>query len=411
MQDRMPLARSRRAWDASAFGFALLICALTLTPAERPGSPTALGFDSPSIADDLRNVVLFAPLALSLVLAGHRRLRSLALCAALSATIESLQRIIPGRTGGISDVLTNTLGSGVAILLFSTWRVWVLPRRPWSLLLRAGALAIPWSAIAVSGYLCSVWLPEGQSYGGWNQEFEGMGVYPGEVLDARIGEEPIARGGPAANAPALRRALLANAPVVVRWKRAPAPARLAPLVVLIGPESEEILLVAVRRSDLVLREWRQSARLLLEQPSLTWPDALEKSRPGEVAELVVHPSRSGAGLSLDGADLGHAGLGPGRAWAVLAPDTWVTPRLRPALDAVWLAILLFPAGLWLPAGRSGLVFAAAALAGVACVPGPVGLDPATAVEWAGALGGLLAGWRAAALARRSVSGRPRSSAG
>jgi hypothetical protein len=187
--------------------------------------------------------------------------------------------------------------------------------------------------------------------------------------------------------------------VRVRWGGAAPPRGLAPLVVVIGPQSEEIVLIATRGADLVLRRWRRSAHWLLEQPELTWPGGLEGRDIRGLLEVSAVSAGLGAMFEL-GNERHAAGLGPGRGWALIAPDRWVDPALRPALDALWLAILCFPVGLWLPQRWRGPALAAAALGCLWLAPMRLGLSETSSAEWAGALAGLIAGRLVQGLASR-----------
>jgi hypothetical protein len=404
MEAETPRARSR-AWDGAALAVALLICALTLAPSGPSGAPGELGAHTSYAADALRNLALFVPLAICLTLAGHGAAASLLACAVFSTAIELLQLAIPGRMGGPSDVVFNSLGGGAAIALFARRRLWLAPTPASAVLLSGPALALPWLVLPATSWLLSPEVPIGQSFGGWNPEFEGMHHYPGPVLEARIGELEIARAGPIDDPAGLRRALLEGEPIRLRWQVAESPPGLSPLVIVIGPASEELALVAARRSDLVIRRWRRSARLLLEQPELTWPGVLAGLEPGRIAGLLVRSTASGVSIELDAGVPRHLGLGPGRGWALLAPDSWIDPRRRPLVDALWLAILLLPLGLWLGPGWTGLGAAGAALACLWLLPGPLGLETTTPGEWSGAIAGLLVGRGIAATVR------PRSAAG
>ena len=73
------------------------------------------------------NIVLFIPLGFLLRIRPIGWLRTIALVAAISLTIEALQAVLPlGRTANIDDVLLNTLGgvlgAGVASLAWGTRR-------------------------------------------------------------------------------------------------------------------------------------------------------------------------------------------------------------------------------------------------------------------------------------------------
>jgi hypothetical protein len=257
--------------------------------------------------------------------------------------------------------------------------------------------------VLIAGQLFSTPAPEGAYYGGWTPEFEGMDRYRGRVLSARIGEQEIAEGGPVDDPAALRRALLDDEPLRVRWEAGPAPLRLAPLVVVIGPGHEEMALLAVRGPDLVLRRWRRSARFLLEQPELTWPRALADVAPGATVALSATPEGSGVAFERSGELARRVGLGPGRGWALLAPDRWVPAERRVWLDALWQMLLLFPLGLWSPRDWRALPLAALAVAALWLVPGGLGLRAAAAAEWSGAGAGVLLGQLAAWLARRRAT--------
>jgi hypothetical protein len=263
-------------------------------------------------------------------------------------------------------------------------------------------VATVWGVVLATGALVAVEIPPGQLYGGWTMQIEGMDRYMGRILAARIGSVEIAAAGPLADSSGAHSALRAREPLAVTWLVGTAPARLAPLVILIGPDEKEVALIAARESDLVVRYWRHAARFLLEQPELTFPDALAGLAPGSRAALVATRSATGVAVEIEGQAPARIGLGPGRGWALLAPDRWVAPALRPALDALWLAILLVPVGLWLPRGGRGLGLAALALAALWLVPARVGLEPAAFADWIGALAGLAGGRGWALLARRAA---------
>ena len=92
------------------------IAAMTLVPLHgperlelRPGSAAGLG--------DVANLLLFAPLGGVLYLRCWSAAKAVATAAAISLAIELLQRVIPGRTTSIDDVLFNTLGAALGWLL------------------------------------------------------------------------------------------------------------------------------------------------------------------------------------------------------------------------------------------------------------------------------------------------------
>ena len=84
--------------------------------------------------------------------------------------------------------------------------------------------------------------------------------------------------------------------------------------------------------------------------------------------------------------------------------------------AIWLGVLLLPAGYWAgfaarPAGVVGAV-GALVFAGLGLVPALAGFDPVHWSEWVGAVGGVAAGWALSRIAAylQSRCGSPSTSA-
>jgi VanZ family protein len=110
------------------------IFAITLVPARGPNELQLVplirivrGFTPPLdpavVTNAIGNIVLFLPLGAVLCLLGLRR-RTIVLTAfCLSAAIETTQLFIPGRTTSSDDVLCNTLGAAVGLLLVSLWPI------------------------------------------------------------------------------------------------------------------------------------------------------------------------------------------------------------------------------------------------------------------------------------------------
>jgi hypothetical protein len=80
------------------------------------------------MVDIVLNILLFTPLGAGLALLGMRPRAALPLATALTVTIEVLQyRVIPGRDVSLRDVLCNTLGVALGIVVAGHWRKWLLP--------------------------------------------------------------------------------------------------------------------------------------------------------------------------------------------------------------------------------------------------------------------------------------------
>ncbi|MDP9203224.1 MAG: VanZ family protein [Gemmatimonadota bacterium] len=114
----------------SVTGIVILILVLTLSPSgDRSLQPFSLAFalDLHGVADNLLNVGLFVPLGLAIGWKS-RRLASAVLCGLLLSTaIELTQTIVPGRDPGLSDIVFNTLGAGLGVLLGRHPRAWLVP--------------------------------------------------------------------------------------------------------------------------------------------------------------------------------------------------------------------------------------------------------------------------------------------
>lgn len=142
-----PLARSRR-WrpDATLAALLFLTGALALTLAPAGGSP-AMGLDAcipydwndflfnvlhtgGGIAGGVLNLLLLLPLTSSLVLASRRMLPAVAVAVLLPPAVELVQTQLPGRSCGITDMLTNGAGALLGIAVGWAAQRWLQRSRP-----------------------------------------------------------------------------------------------------------------------------------------------------------------------------------------------------------------------------------------------------------------------------------------
>ena len=120
----------------------LLILIMTLTPSRDSGlQPLAFNFpfDLHGLADDLLNLALFVPLGLAVSWRSRRVAAAVVTGFLLSAAIELLQTVVPGRDPSLSDVVFNTLGTAIGALAGREPRAWLSPGNRMSVGLGIGA--------------------------------------------------------------------------------------------------------------------------------------------------------------------------------------------------------------------------------------------------------------------------------
>jgi hypothetical protein len=312
------------------------------------------------LADAVRNVVLFIPLGVALAFSGRshrsgqsrRRPRLWAAVAVgftLSLGIEVAQLGIPGRTASPLDLLSNTLGAGAGFLLAGLRSSLgdTDPRRARRLSLSAAAVS--GVALIATSWLLASSFPASAYYGGWTPELPGFADYSasgGRVLEARVGGTEIVSSGPDPNSAALRRALVAGEPIVVRALAGPAPAILAPLVTIADDLPRQILFLGIEGQDLVYGHRSRAAAWRLHDPWIVVPHALRGVAPGETFSLRIERSPRASQLRV-GEDAIHSlEMRAARAWALFIPARALPPVVRPWLDGAWLLLLLTPASAW-----------------------------------------------------------------
>lgn len=303
------------------------------------------------LADAGRNLVLFLPLGAALAFSGRRPRIAVAVGFTLSLAIEAVQLGIPGRTASPLDLLSNTLGSGVGALLAGLWSSVGGADRRRARQLSLSATAVSGVALFATSWLLAPAFPASAYYGGWTPELPGFSDYSdsgGRVLEARIGGTEIVSSGPDPDSAALRQALIAREPFVVRAVAGSAPTSLAPLVTIADDVPRQILFLGIEREDLVYGHRTRAAAWRLHDPLIVVPHALRGVRPGETFSLRIERSEHASQLQLQ---LGNGSLHPlemptARAWALFVPPLALPPLLQLGLDAAWLLLLLAPASAW-----------------------------------------------------------------
>jgi hypothetical protein len=379
-------------------GFAVLWLGIVLAATLAPGEPIrkrtsifCVLCDEGTAADAVLNTALFLPLGAALGRSSARGVLLLAAGALLSLVIESIQATVPGRQPGLSDLLFNSLGTGLGVALVRSADRWRRPGRRLAGVLSIAAALGAASACTLTGVLFRPSLPEAVYYGGWTPRFGHLEWYRGRVLEASVGDAPIVSGGIVADSAHLRRSLLSGDTLRVQARAGPRPPALAPLVTVHDERQREIMLLGIDRDDVVYRHRTRAIGAGLFGPVIRVRRALHGATPGEPLSVAVRRSAAGSCVRVNTED--HCGLGPtvGSGWTLFLGGQALPVWLHSTLGAAWLAALVFPTGFWARAGGPGLASLAICLAAVLIVPASVGLLATPAIEWLGALAGLLAG--------------------
>ena len=414
----------RRLGALLAIGGAAAILAATLSPNPQQATASAA---TPLLCilcgegggtDVFLNLLLFAPMAAGLRLAGWPWRRVVAGSALLSLGVEYLQfAVVPGRDSSLSDLLTNTSGAALAAAIAPYLPGVVAPGPALARRLLACALAFQLGVMILSaiGFMPSV--PSGPirsectSYtaalGAWTGRLESVALN-GVTLpcDERVRDSAAVRGALLADATRLRLAGVSGAP----------DGRM--MVHAIRAGSEAVLAVIQDGRAVAFNVPTVSRRLRLSPVTLHFAGGLP-AEPG--TPLVLQAGREGPRLWMTSSYSGQrrsteVKLSPFLGWTSLL--WWgLEPgsRLR-VLTAIWLGALVLPVGYWAgftrqPVRGIGAV-AAALVAGLWLIPLVTGYPPAGWSEW---LGGVLGATLGGALYRlaaylQSRCGSPSTSA-
>jgi hypothetical protein len=212
------------------------------------------------------------PLGAGAALLGAPPWRAALVGLVVAAGLETAQRFVPGRDASARDVLLNALGAGAGALALRL----VLARsglggrgRDAASLACAVAFA---ASLGLAGWLFAPALPGGLGwYGGHLMQVRGLEHAEGALLEATLGERPIASGR-LPDADAIRAALAARAPLRLRVRPGPRLESLAPWLTLVDERQRELLLVGPAGDALVWRIRTRGSALRFELPAVV-PDA------------------------------------------------------------------------------------------------------------------------------------------
>ncbi|HEX5580247.1 MAG TPA: VanZ family protein, partial [Gemmatimonadaceae bacterium] len=353
--------------------------------------------------DVWRNVVLFMPLGVGLGLLGVRPSRAAALGLALSFGVETMQfTVLVGRTATVSDLVTNTAGTALGVLLVRRWRDWALPGAARARWLAAAAAALWLAALALTG--------AGLRWSDATPPFRvnqlpptdgSLRAFEGVVHEATMDGGRVTPGW--RDAPVAPRAAADTLRLGARVTPSYEPGMLRPLVWLHTPSWAEVLIFGQRGRTLVVRLRTASADARFSSPSFILHDAIPGDRsPVALSAAVTHDAVRLRSASAEGVREVRIGKELSLGWMLLVPPNGVAHRWPAALvSAAWLAALLMPLAYWGARARarararslSTLALVVAFAAGSAVLATHLfDLAPLTAGGWAGMAAGVAAGW-------------------
>ncbi len=409
--------RQRSWWGVALTGVAVILIALfTLRPSPEDIHTVAqtdflclYTCGDQALRDAVLNIVLFIPLglALALWLPGWA---ALLLCVAATGGIEYVQwGWLAGRDASLRDLLTNTLGGGLGLWLAHGWRKVLLPAAPAAVRLATSAGLVWLAVVGLTAVAVQPSLPDTTWWGQWAPQLGQFELWRGTLLAADVNGVALPNGQ-AASTSRLRRELRSDrATVTARILTGPQPTETAPIVSSFDGEQREIFVLGQRGMDLVFSIRTGLLAAGLRGPLLRFPDALALP-PGEPVTVSGGISDRGWLLQVTTATATttwHTRWSAGLLWTGFLPFTYVLGADTRPLNALWLGLLLLPAGYWMGCAtdrrRAMLWQVLIVVLGLGLLAPLAGLSFSPALEWLGSLAGGAAGLLAGA---PSASRRP-----
>jgi hypothetical protein len=347
-----------------------------------------------ALAEVIENLLLFIPFGIALALGNTRALRAVAVGALVSLTVEFAQQWIPGRDPSVGDLVFNTLGTALGVLVVRSAPHWLDPaprRAAWLSLATAVLATIVWLG---TGWLLQPLLPGVNAAELRTPELGGhLDVYTGRVLSVtgRLG---------------------AAEPLRITAIAGTRSEQLAPLLLL--DDGPRRTLIGADREALVLRNYSRSRLLGLAKPDFRADGALAGVAPGDTITVTAWTDGKGPGfcLALDARRWCGLGYTVGDGWRLIFYPEHFPPTALILLNALWIAGWSLGIGWWGGARQHQATGVALGLVVVTLLAGPrlVGLLATPLVELAGAVGGVAGGWWVSTALRRSGTAFPPTSA-
>ena len=368
------------------------ILAVTLVPTDTPTDPHRLlciWCGGRASADIILNVLLFVPLGAALGAWLKGNVRSALAALAITIGIELAQIVIPGRDPNLDDVLANSLGAMLGILLMHTSEAWLNPRPRMRIVLLLAAVLLPVGILAAGASLFAPSYQQGVYYGQWTAELGYLEWYRGQVVDAYVGDIRVPSRR-LRRTDEVRALLYSRAPIRVDALAGPPVDGLAPILSIYDDREREVMLLGVDRNDAVMRYRMRAANARFDQPDLRFKDGFVNVQNGQPLKLELTGAARGFCLSVNTARSCEVGLRVGDSWGLLFYASTLA-NARAGLSVIWLAILFVPAGFWLRKKTEIALTIFCAVLALALLPNVFAILPSPLHHYLAAIGGIALG--------------------
>ncbi|HZN99298.1 MAG TPA: VanZ family protein [Gemmatimonadales bacterium] len=347
--------------------------------------------------DVLNNVLLFVPLGAGLTLL-QLRVRSVVLTGiVISFAVESLQYLgIPGRDPSLSDLLTNTAGSWVGVILGVRHGDVLWPgRRAAGVLGLAGVLAW-WATQAATAALLRPWAPSGELRAAWASASPEGAAYEVMVTSASVSGMAVEGDStplPAGLAERIRSGLVHLEIEILAGGPAPGWSAIFKLLRQRG----RVMSVEAGGRDLVVQMPARARAWRLRSPALQLHGVLQgpagtrlRLAAGERADTLWAVATSASNRMRR-----QQILSPSLGWSLLVPFHYAYGSEVPWLTGLWIVGWMVPIGYWTSRARAGWYqwpwFLLVLLVGLGIVPHLMGYSAVPWSEWVAGTLGLVVG--------------------
>lgn len=348
--------------------------------------------------DVVNNILLFIPFAAGLRLLQYRPASVVIVGAFVSFGIELLQvTAITGRDASLSDLLMNTLGSGLGAIIGGRGARLLYPTSREAIRLALFG-AILWLGVqTAAAVLLRSWAPSHMA-GAWARPVPGHLPFDGRVTSAVISGLVVSNGMipvPPELATDIRKGTLT---LDLEIRSGTNGARWAPVFELLA-YGGSVLSIDALGEDLAFRPPMLAYRARLQRPALRLDHALPSLRGTPVRILAgengdtLWSRWTVAGVAREARQI----LGPSLGWSLLLPFKYAFgPEVR-LLTGLWIAGWLALIGYWSAGVRARLLKSASSLAlllvlGLGLIPHSFGYSTAHWTEWLAAVAGLAIGY-------------------